>query len=365
MNRRAFLKTSAGFLAASAVSAVFPRVTRAGECDPDMGHQPPAPYTPTAGPGAGPGFLRPFYAGIPVYSAPDIKSKAPARLKANDYPAILAELEGANGNWHNKRWYQIDGGYIFSAHACPTPNEPQTPFTTAGDGGFWGEISVPYTDARFAPSAKAGRTKYRYFGGCTAKVSKVVPATDNPAELWYQLEDEMKPGVYFVPGKDVRPISQEEFTPLGWDVSPSDKKLVVNLSKQRATAYEKGRELFSWSVATGAKFSEDKDFQTPPGNYFVFHKTPTQHMFGGEEGTDEYYDLPGVPWVSYFTGTGIAFHGAYWHNDFGVMRSHGCVNCPNHIAKWVWRWTMPMNDYSKRYTGANKREEGTQVVVMF
>ena len=191
MNRRAFVKLSIGAATAGAAWAALPRLARAGEGDPAQGDA-PAPYTPTPAPVNPHRFLRPFYGGIPVYEAADIKSKTPKRLKFNEYPAIIAELEGANGNWHNKRWYQIEGGYVFSAHACPTPNELQTPFTTAGDTGFWGEISVPFTDARTAPSAKASRAKYRYLGGCTAKVSKVVPAIDNPDELWYQLEDEMK-----------------------------------------------------------------------------------------------------------------------------------------------------------------------------
>jgi len=38
------------------------------------------------------------------------------------------------------------------------------------------------------------------------------------------------------------------------------------------------------------------------------------------------YDLPGVPWNSYITEEGIAFHGTYWHNNFGKPRSHGCIN---------------------------------------
>ena len=36
--------------------------------------------------------------------------------------------------------------------------------------------------------------------------------------------------------------------------------------------------------------------------------------------------LPGVPFCTYFTQSGAAVHGAYWHNDFGHPRSHGCVN---------------------------------------
>jgi lipoprotein-anchoring transpeptidase ErfK/SrfK len=53
------------------------------------------------------------------------------------------------------------------------------------------------------------------------------------------------------------------------------------------------------------------------------------------------YDLPGVPWVSFFTGNGEAFHGTYWHNDFGHPRSHGCINLSNSAAKFIYRWTRP------------------------
>ena len=53
------------------------------------------------------------------------------------------------------------------------------------------------------------------------------------------------------------------------------------------------------------------------------------------------YDLPGVPWVSYFTEPGIAFHGAYWHNRFGTPMSHGCINMRPDAAKWIYRWTLP------------------------
>ncbi|MFH1188669.1 MAG: L,D-transpeptidase [bacterium] len=49
------------------------------------------------------------------------------------------------------------------------------------------------------------------------------------------------------------------------------------------------------------------------------------------------YDLPGVPFDMYFDG-GRALHGAYWHNSFGSVRSHGCVNLPLDAAEWLWFW---------------------------
>ena len=57
------------------------------------------------------------------------------------------------------------------------------------------------------------------------------------------------------------------------------------------------------------------------------------------------YDLPGVPYVMYFYGGGIAksrgygIHGTYWHNNFGHPMSHGCVNMPTAEAEWAYYWS--------------------------
>jgi len=61
------------------------------------------------------------------------------------------------------------------------------------------------------------------------------------------------------------------------------------------------------------------------------------------------YDLPGVPWVTYLTKSGISFHGTYWHNDFGRPRSHGCINVTCDAARWIYRWTLPEVPLYKDY----------------
>ena len=53
----------------------------------------------------------------------------------------------------------------------------------------------------------------------------------------------------------------------------------------------------------------------------------------------EYYNVPDVPWVQYFTNYGHALHGTYWHNNFGAVMSHGCVNLPMDFAEWLYGWT--------------------------
>lgn len=71
---------------------------------------------------------------------------------------------------------------------------------------------------------------------------------------------------------------------------------------------------------------------------------------GGAELTDdiEAYVLPGVPWVSFFEPeNGIAFHGTYWHQNYGIPMSHGCINMKTEEARWLYRWVTPVGDMKK------------------
>ncbi len=52
------------------------------------------------------------------------------------------------------------------------------------------------------------------------------------------------------------------------------------------------------------------------------------------------FELRDVPWVQYFAA-GFALHTAYWHDVFGLARSHGCVNLAPIDAHWLFGWTAP------------------------
>jgi hypothetical protein len=55
----------------------------------------------------------------------------------------------------------------------------------------------------------------------------------------------------------------------------------------------------------------------------------------------EQWDVADVPWAMKFR-KGFAVHGAYWHDNFGKRRSHGCVNLSPKDARWVYDWTQPV-----------------------
>lgn len=123
------------------------------------------------------------------------------------------------------------------------------------------------------------------------------------------------------------------------------------------TAFEGETMVFSSRCSSGGKGT-----RTPTGEFFTYHKGPSVHMNNQDEDTKNHYDLPGVPWCTFFTGYGNAFHGTYWHNDYGRPRSHGCVNLPSEDAKWIYRWSRPNVPTGEDYL--HLPGEGTRVQIV-
>ncbi len=110
------------------------------------------------------------------------------------------------------------------------------------------------------------------------------------------------------------------------------KWIEINLSTQYLIAWQNGVRVNETYVSTGRP-----GFDTPTGTWYVNTKYYTDDMQGCIQG--ECYFVPDVPWTMYFTNWGHALHGAYWHNNFGNVMSHGCVNLPVPFAEWLFYWT--------------------------
>ena len=109
------------------------------------------------------------------------------------------------------------------------------------------------------------------------------------------------------------------------------KAILVSLSQQAMWVYKGDDVVLSSLVSTGRA-----GFETPTGSFAILSKLPSQTMEGVIGG--EYYNVPDVPNVMYFTNAGHALHGTYWHNNFGTPMSHGCVNLPMDVAAWLYAW---------------------------
>jgi lipoprotein-anchoring transpeptidase ErfK/SrfK len=179
---------------------------------------------------------------------------------------------------------------------------------------------------------------------------------------WYKVQELYQS--YYMRATHLRLIPDETLTPLSTTIDPQDKWIEVDLRQQILIAWERNTPVFAHRVSTGLP-----GYGTPTGTHYVFDKRITERMVGGLASSGEfgdYYNLPGVPFVCYFTTEWVATHGTYWHNDFGQPHSHGCVNLPDNAAKWIWRWTTPyvtgpaLNQF---YVRSQQRLEGTRVEV--
>jgi len=102
----------------------------------------------------------------------------------------------------------------------------------------------------------------------------------------------------------------------------------VDLSDQRMYAYEGDTLVRTFVVSTGT-------WQTPTikGRFKVWIKLRSAPMSGPG------YYLPDVPYIMYFSGD-YGIHGTYWHNNFGVPMSHGCVNLSIADAEWAYNFAV-------------------------
>jgi lipoprotein-anchoring transpeptidase ErfK/SrfK len=141
----------------------------------------------------------------------------------------------------------------------------------------------------------------------------------------------------------------------------------VSLERQYLTAFENDQPIFGTRISSGIPGKlVPTGTQTPTGQFHVTSKTPSKHMGSiRASGAPDSYILPGVPWTIFFIfETGVAFHGTFWHNNFGVPMSHGCINMRNEDAKWLFRWVTPIFDQPIRNrSGWDSRGFGTQVFI--
>lgn len=116
------------------------------------------------------------------------------------------------------------------------------------------------------------------------------------------------------------------------------KWISVDLHEQVVIAYEGTAPVFATLISSGMD-----EWPTHEGLFQIYARYTLTRMTGGYLRPDYYY-LQDVPWTMYFDED-IGFHGAYWHDDFGSRRSHGCVNMALTDAHWLFKWSESEYDY--------------------
>ena len=141
-----------------------------------------------------------------------------------------------------------------------------------------------------------------------------------------------------------------------------DRKWIdISIKQQSLVAYSGRTPVYATLISSGRAGlgDPDKTESTPRGTFMIYQKEVASTMDGDEDKGDS-YNLRDVPFVQYFH-KGYALHGAYWHDEFGKVRSHGCVNLAPKDAAWLFEWTDP--SVPKEWHGVLNKERGTVVYI--
>lgn len=284
---------------------------------------------------------------------------------------------------HNQRFFETPDGFLYAGYVQPVKNLPNQPVKAipAGKNGFWAEVTVPYVDLSLDnPPARMGWTKDllsanlspRLYYSQIAWIDQI--KTGGNGQLLYRFnENGGRQGndtggnsgdIFWADATAFRPLTPDDLTPISPKVDPNTKKIIVDTTYQTLSCMEGNSEVYFCRCSTGARFDASgaavDNWTTVKGDYKTQWKAVSIHMSGGTTGAG--YDTPAVSWTNFFDSQkGMAIHAAFWHNMFGELVSHGCVNVTPEDAKWIFRWTAPQISLDK--ADVRQIPDGTLVTI--
>ena len=304
-------------------------------------------------------------ADMPVRMEPTDKSRI-YRIWYRDDLVHVYEQVVAEEPKHNPVWYRVWGGYLHRGRLQRVKTIYQTPQDITEGKRVLAEVTVPFTAPYWYTKARGWETRNPplYYGSVHwVEAVEEGPQMADYQGPWYRIHDELDSNVpYHVPAIHLRIFPLDIYDPISPEVPFESKLIEVNLNTQVLIAYENGKPVFQTNVSTGIPgggLSGDRGLSTttPNGKFTIVEKMPSKHMGysyfnigqGGNLLADESgYVLAGVPWTSFIAPpgkatAGHAFHGTYWHENFGQEMSHGCINMRTSEANWIFRWSHPVH----------------------
>lgn len=149
---------------------------------------------------------------------------------------------------------------------------------------------------------------------------------------------------------------------LGTQDPAVEKRIEIDLTNQRLYAIEDDQRVAEFPVSTG------KWGRTPTGTFKIWIKLRRTTMSGGSQALGTYYYLPNVPYTMFFYNDeipqhrGYGIHGTYWHSNFGVPMSHGCINMRTRDVEKLYYWAMPETG-ERNVVHASADNPGTEIVI--
>lgn len=290
---------------------------------------------------------------VSVHSQPNDDSRIVSTWYRDELVHVYGEVV-AETPTYNPVWYRVWGGYMHRARLQKVKilYNNLLPSLAEGERRLV-EVTVPYSQPwRVTKAYGWQQLGFRLYFGSVHWVEAIEAGPHG--DTWYRIYDDLTGYPYHVNAMHVKPIPLEELTPISPEIEVQHKRIDVDLTMQTLTAYEYDQSVFHTTISSGLpngpRGADGISTKTPEGEFRIQDKMPAKHMGNGNlfaEADD--YELPGVPWTCFFTAQGHAFHGTYWHENYGVPMSHGCINMRTEEAKWLFRWALPRHQIGQTF----------------
>ncbi|MCH9686874.1 MAG: L,D-transpeptidase [Deltaproteobacteria bacterium] len=317
---------------------------------PATAAKPPAPAKAEAPPAPAAVAKAPVETPAAVEPPPPVKlplSPETPWLEKGFFVSLGTKVRDAGKTW----WYTSRGGYVDTSHAY----QYQTKDFHGVELGTEASFPFGYAMVKSAKQYELGTDGKLTVTGSLERRTFV--------DLTEEIEIDGKAYMMTVDGSLLRKkdLRLAEPQPLPEGIEPWEGWIDVSLGKQMLIAYEGDRPVYVTLVSTGKKGTVEEPFDTPAGRYRIRSKHVSSTMDGPtvNEGN---YSIQDVPWAMFFEGS-YALHGAFWHNSFGRVRSHGCVNLGPSDARWLFSWTTPYLPEGWHGVHAHEGSPGTTVIV--
>lgn len=276
---------------------------------------------------------------ISIFAQPDQNSGVRRGAKKGDLLRVVGVSPGLSGDPY-LYWGTTEGFIRLGTIKMPTSGwGPKWTLPTAAEAphGWWGAIN---TDANI----RAGATTHApIVGGLgSGNMVKVLSQANGEyvqgSNVWYRIDGGRYAGAWVhssLVQKVAPPPSNTAPVPNG---NGRGLWLVVDKPASTLTVVQDGKPTFVTYTSLGVAGR-----QTPLGQYATNLKFVADRMTSRTvPDALNPYDLPAVPFTQYYTSSGAAVHGAYWHDDFGSPHSEGCINLTWADSWYVFNLTKPV-----------------------
>jgi hypothetical protein len=275
------------------------------------------------------------------------------RLVQGFYIAIDREFE-----WGAHTWYKTTKGMVTSKDR----------FVKVEGSGFHGvELSTEHgLPIAWAYGPKESRPRFRIDAGVAKQLGtfarqQPVHLTGQKTEVgghgyWQTVDDD------WLQADHVRVAEAPSALP--GTLEAGERWVSVDLRSQTLVALVGERPVYATLVSSGKETNDAAtDHRTPNGEWFIREKHITTTMDGdGSAAGDLPYSIEDVPYVMYFDGS-YALHGAFWHRNYGVRMSHGCINLAPLDARYLFFFTDPPVRPGWHGAWSGNGQRGSRVVI--